>query len=108
MPIYEYECVKCKNHTEILQKFSDPPLKKCELCNGKMNKLISQSTFHLKGSGWYVTDYGSKGKDYNNTSSSETTATDDKKLSTKGDEGKKETTSVKEQSTNKTSNEKKV
>ena len=60
MPVYEYECVKCGQHTEILQKISDPPITKCELCNGKMKKLISQSTFHLKGSGWYVTDYASK------------------------------------------------
>ena len=60
MPIYEYECTKCGHHTEALQKFSDPPLSECELCHGKLTKLISQSTFHLKGSGWYVTDYASK------------------------------------------------
>jgi predicted nucleic acid-binding Zn ribbon protein len=44
----------------VLQKFSDPPVTQCELCHGKMKKLISQSTFHLKGTGWYVTDYASK------------------------------------------------
>ncbi|MCP4681391.1 MAG: zinc ribbon domain-containing protein [Desulfobacterales bacterium] len=60
MPIYEYQCAKCGHGTEILQKFSDPPITECELCRGKMKKLISQSTFHLKGSGWYVTDYASK------------------------------------------------
>ncbi len=60
MPIYEYECAKCGHHTEVMQKFSDPPPAKCELCHGKMKKLISQSTFHLKGTGWYVTDYASK------------------------------------------------
>ncbi len=60
MPIYEYECTKCGQQTEIWQKFSDPPIAKCELCRGKMKKLISQSTFHLKGTGWYVTDYASK------------------------------------------------
>ncbi len=60
MPIYEYECAKCGHGTEILQKFSDPPITECELCQGKMKKLISQSTFHLKGTGWYVTDYASK------------------------------------------------
>ncbi len=64
MPFYEYECTKCNNHVEILQKISDPPVKKCELCNGKMKKLISQSSFHLKGSGWYVTDYKSKSGGY--------------------------------------------
>ena len=60
MPFYEYECTKCNHQTEIFQKISDPPITKCELCKGKMKKLISQSTFHLKGSGWYVTDYASK------------------------------------------------
>jgi putative FmdB family regulatory protein len=60
VPIYEYECTKCGRQTEALQKFSDPPLAQCELCHGKLTKLISHSTFHLKGSGWYVTDYASK------------------------------------------------
>jgi putative FmdB family regulatory protein len=61
MPIYEYECSNCGCIKEVWQHFSDKPLTKCELCEGKMKKLISQSTFHLKGSGWYVTDYASKG-----------------------------------------------
>ncbi len=60
MPIYEYACTKCGQQTEIWQKFSDPPITKCEACRGRMKKLISQSTFHLKGTGWYVTDYASK------------------------------------------------
>lgn len=59
MPIYEFECTKCGHQTEVWQKFSDKPLSRCEKCSGKMKKLISQSTFHLKGSGWYVTDYAS-------------------------------------------------
>ncbi|MEJ2726117.1 MAG: zinc ribbon domain-containing protein [Deltaproteobacteria bacterium] len=62
MPIYEYECSKCGHQTEIWQKITDPPLTRCEICKGKMRKLISQSTFHLKGTGWYVTDYASKGR----------------------------------------------
>lgn len=68
MPIYEYQCNKCGQHTEVLQKFSDVPLRKCEACNGKMKKLISQSTFHLKGTGWYVTDYANKSASSNSTS----------------------------------------
>lgn len=60
MPIYEYECKKCGIHAEVLQKFSDPPVTECESCHGRMKKLISQSTFHLKGTGWYVTDYAAK------------------------------------------------
>jgi putative FmdB family regulatory protein len=61
MPIYEYECKKCGHQTEVWQKFSESPLSRCEVCNGKLRKLISQSAFHLKGTGWYVTDYASKG-----------------------------------------------
>ncbi|MEJ5358781.1 MAG: FmdB family zinc ribbon protein [Desulfobacterales bacterium] len=57
MPIYEYECERCGAVEEVFQKFSDKPLSRCPKCSGKMHKLISQSTFHLKGSGWYVTDY---------------------------------------------------
>ncbi len=60
MPIYEYECEKCGQLTEVWQKFSDPPIAKCKACHGKMKKLISQGSFHLKGTGWYVTDYASK------------------------------------------------
>ena len=62
MPIYEYECTKCGNIEEALQKFSDKPHTKCRHCSGKLNKLVSQSTFHLKGTGWYVTDYADKSK----------------------------------------------
>lgn len=60
MPIYEYECKKCGHHMEAMQKISDPPVCECELCHSGVKKLISQSTFHLKGTGWYVTDYASK------------------------------------------------
>ena len=62
MPIYEYECTKCGKIEEILQKFSDKPLVKCKYCSGKLHKLISHSSFHLKGTGWYVTDYANKSR----------------------------------------------
>ncbi|MCF8044884.1 MAG: zinc ribbon domain-containing protein [Desulfarculaceae bacterium] len=58
MPVYEYECTECGEVEEALQKISEPQLKECPRCKGRLKKLISQSTFHLKGSGWYVTDYG--------------------------------------------------
>jgi putative FmdB family regulatory protein len=61
MPVYEYECQKCNQITEAMQKFSDPPLTKCPHCAGRLRKMISRSAFHLKGSGWYVTDYARKG-----------------------------------------------
>ncbi len=57
MPIYEYRCANCGQILEIMQKFSDKPLTKCPSCSGKLAKLISNCSFHLKGSGWYVTDY---------------------------------------------------
>jgi putative FmdB family regulatory protein len=60
MPIYEYECSSCAGIEEVIQRFSDPPLKRCKACNGEMHKLVSHSSFHLKGSGWYVTDYAKK------------------------------------------------
>ncbi len=60
MPIYEYCCEKCGDQFEHLQDFSDKPLKKCKKCGGRLRKLVSECSFHLKGSGWYVTDYGGK------------------------------------------------
>lgn len=80
MPIYEYQCEKCGSVEEALQKFSDRPLTKCSHCSGKLHKLISQSAFHLKGTGWYVTDYAGKTQDKKNTTTekaeSTTSATD--------------------------------
>ncbi len=60
MPIYEYECENCGRHLEVWQKITDDPLTTCEACGGKLHKLISQSSFILKGTGWYVTDYARK------------------------------------------------
>jgi putative FmdB family regulatory protein len=57
MPIYEYECKQCGAVEEVFQKISENPLSECKKCSGKLHKLISHSSFHLKGSGWYVTDY---------------------------------------------------
>jgi putative FmdB family regulatory protein len=59
MPIYEYECLRCGAHHEVMQKFSDEPLHVCPGCGGEVRKLISNTSFVLKGSGWYVTDYAS-------------------------------------------------
>ncbi|VEN73086.1 FmdB family transcriptional regulator [Candidatus Desulfarcum epimagneticum] len=62
MPIYEYECMGCGRVSEALQKFSDKPLETCDACSGALRKLVSHSSFHLKGSGWYVTDYADRSK----------------------------------------------
>lgn len=60
MPIYEYECRKCKAHVEAFQKVSDKPLSKCVKCGGKLERKISAPAIQFKGSGWYVTDYAGK------------------------------------------------
>ena len=63
MPIYEYECRKCGETHEILQKISESPKRKCPSCGAlSLKKLVSAAAFHLKGSGWYVTDFRDKGK----------------------------------------------
>jgi len=61
MPIYEYQCDKCDKISEILQLSSDELPHKCT-CGGGLHKIISQSTFRLKGTGWYATDYKNKKK----------------------------------------------
>jgi putative FmdB family regulatory protein len=58
MPLYEYRCESCDNTFELRQKFSDPPASTCPTCGGKVEKLISQSGFALKGQGWYNDGYG--------------------------------------------------
>ena len=70
MPIYEYICEKCGLHIEVIQKISDTPLKRCAKCRGKLEKTVSRTSFQLKGSGWYVTDYSSKDSSSRNDSSS--------------------------------------
>ncbi len=60
MPIYEYRCEKCGDF-EVTQRITEDPLKKCPTCKRKVRKLISNTSFQLKGSGWYVTDYARKG-----------------------------------------------
>ncbi|VAW36981.1 hypothetical protein MNBD_DELTA02-495 [hydrothermal vent metagenome] len=63
MPIYEYKCNDCGLEFEVMQRFSDAPVKECEDCGGAVEKMISLSSFHLKGGGWYATEYGNKKKD---------------------------------------------
>jgi putative FmdB family regulatory protein len=59
MPIYEYQCENCGRQFEIMQRMTEPLLSVCEKCGGHVRRLISQTSFVLKGSGWYVTDYPS-------------------------------------------------
>ncbi len=62
MPIYEYRCEKCENQFEMLQKITAEPLKECPECGGPVHKLVSATSFILKGGGWYATDYGKNRK----------------------------------------------
>ncbi|MCE5312894.1 MAG: zinc ribbon domain-containing protein [Nitrospiraceae bacterium] len=62
MPIYEYSCEACGAHHEITQKITDEPLSVCPSCKGTLKKMISSTSFVLKGTGWYATDYASKDK----------------------------------------------
>lgn len=58
MPIYEYECEKCHKITEAWQNMTEAPLTDCPQCDGPLRKLISTSSFQLKGGGWYADGYG--------------------------------------------------
>jgi len=60
VPLYEYQCKKCRSLTERIQKFSDPPLATCPHCGGELEQLLSAPAVQFKGSGWYVTDYARK------------------------------------------------
>ena len=63
MPMYEYECGGCGERQEFIQKFSDPQKRKCPACGAlKLKRLLSAAAFHLKGDGWYVTDFRDKDK----------------------------------------------
>ena len=61
MPLYEYEC-EAGHHFEKILKFSDPPIETCPTCGKPVHKLVSSPAFHLKGTGWYITDYAKKDK----------------------------------------------
>ncbi|HEY6351494.1 MAG TPA: zinc ribbon domain-containing protein [Candidatus Angelobacter sp.] len=92
MPIYEYQCKKCKHRFEkIHQRFSDARVKKCPECGGPVEQLLSSPAVQFKGTGWYVTDYARKGAsgDSGSSPSSPSTATDGTAKTTEESEGKK-------------------
>ena len=97
MPIYEYRCKKC-GEFEATQRITDAPLTRCPTCRGKVAKLISSTSFQLKGSGWYITDYGRKDgagkKEKSTESKSETKGDSAAKSETKSESGAGKTKEV--------------
>jgi len=78
MPIYEYLCEKCGSHLEVMQKINDAPLKRCQKCRGKLEKVVSRTSFQLKGGGWYLSDYSRKSSSAGNTDKSADKKTESK------------------------------
>lgn len=73
MPIYEYQCHSCGHRLEVMQKISDQPLQQCPQCGTlKLQKCISAPNFHLKGTGWYVTDFRNKNNESNKATKQDT------------------------------------
>jgi len=83
MPIYEYQCKKCKHRFERIQKFSDPHVKKCPDCGGSVEQVLSAPAVQFKGSGWYVTDYAKKASSATSSSNGESGGKKDDKKETK-------------------------
>jgi putative FmdB family regulatory protein len=76
MPIYEYQCKKCGKQFEAFQGITEPDLKTCKFCKGKVQKMMSLSSFSLKGSGWYATDYAGKKPQTAKSTKTETVASE--------------------------------
>ena len=83
MPLYEYECKKCGHRFERIQRFSDPLVKKCPECGGKVEQVLSAPAVQFKGSGWYVTDYAKKSSTGSSSKSESESKSDSTKKETK-------------------------
>lgn len=109
MPIYEYSCQKC-GVVEVTQRITEKPLAKCPSCKSKVKKLISNTSFQLKGTGWYVTDYARKGQNgeakSDNGSSSPSDAKSDSKSDSKNESKSESKSETKKSETTSTSSEK--
>jgi putative FmdB family regulatory protein len=78
VPLYEYQCKKCKHKFEKIQKFSDRPIKKCPECGSPVEKVMHAPNVQFKGTGWYVTDYGGKSEKSKSDDASEKGSEKDK------------------------------
>jgi putative FmdB family regulatory protein len=107
MPLYEYQCQKCGHRFERIQKFSDPMVKKCPDCGGKVEQMISAPAVQFKGSGWYVTDYAKKSSgDSAKSESSDGKGDSAKESKDSKDSGAKKDSKTKAESGSKTSEKK--
>jgi len=100
MPIYEYRCSSCGHEQEVLQKLSDPPLTECSACGkSTLRKLVSAAGFHLKGSGWYATDFkgGSKPKEGSQEAQDKSESKDKQEAQSKNESKDKRESQPKEQ-----------
>ncbi|MDP6559068.1 MAG: zinc ribbon domain-containing protein [Candidatus Binatia bacterium] len=77
MPIYEYQCASC-GQFEVTQRITEKSLSRCPNCGKKVRKLISNTSFQLKGTGWYLTDYARKGNGAEADKTSKSSAGDGK------------------------------
>jgi putative FmdB family regulatory protein len=111
MPIYEYQCQKCGTF-EATQRITEKALVKCPTCKGKVKKLISNTSFQLKGTGWYITDYARKGQtngdakkdgDGKSSTTAETKSEAKKSDTAKSDAAKSESSSKKSEKSSATS-----
>jgi putative FmdB family regulatory protein len=90
VPLYEYQCKKCKHKFEKIQKFSDSPIRKCPECGGAVEKVMHAPNVQFKGTGWYVTDYGKGDKsEKSKPEGSSDKASSEKKESAAKDDGAK-------------------
>jgi putative FmdB family regulatory protein len=94
MPIYEYECEKCGNRFEKIQKFSDPPVDACPKCGGHVHKMQSAPAFQFKGTGWYATDYAKSGQSETKETKSTSESKSESKPESKSESAKTDSSST--------------
>jgi putative FmdB family regulatory protein len=99
VPIYEYQCTKCGEIFEAFQKITDEPVSQCKFCNAKVEQLISHSSFQLKGSGWYLTDYAKRSSSPASTDTPKTSDSSEKSTETKASTAAASTPSASESKT---------
>jgi putative FmdB family regulatory protein len=106
VPLYEYQCAKCKRRTEKIENLSGPHLKKCPHCGGKVERTLTAPAIQFKGSGWYVTDYAGKKSAGSDTAPAAKSESSESKESTAKESATKESAS-KESKESKENKEKK-